>query len=307
MSARDSLSAQSAQTEYVTIIDSVHPAYRDFLIGIDTLDPLSMSREETNAYLMKKSTELNALKASITANASDKRKAYFEGNDAITRFEDIKTKFYLFGLSNLPSEKKSTLEMGQLGFFSRSGAFNISKQLKDLFYTFPEDIQQSVQGKDTWALLTRLEPRIGENMRLFEQQLLIDTAGGSTSLKSIMDQPVPYKIIFFGASWCTACRIREHRLKTWHHLLDPDKVSIINISVDKTEKAWLKSVAEDELPWPSYLLPEYSKAAIYQHFKLDEGIPRVLLLDTDNNILFEHSDIRMIVSKLPFIRYEIRI
>lgn len=89
--------------------------------------------------------------------------------------------------------------------------------------------------------------------------------------------------------------------------MDSTQVAIVNVSVDKSEKAWLKSVAEDELPWPSFMLPDYNKTVIYQHFRLDEGIPRVLLLDAENNILFEHSDIRQVISKLPFIRYELRI
>ena len=85
----------SGQQTYVTIIDSVHPAYREFLIGIDTLNPLAMSREETNAYLMKKGSELYKLKAKIVGEAPDKRQAYFEGANATSRFEEIKIRSIL--------------------------------------------------------------------------------------------------------------------------------------------------------------------------------------------------------------------
>lgn len=297
----------SGQQTYVTIIDSVHPAYREFLIGIDTLNPLAMSREETNAYLMKKGSELYKLKAKIVGEAPDKRQAYFEGANATSRFEEIKIRRYIAGLDNLPQAKKTALEIDLLGFFARLGGYNITPVLKDLFYTFPEDIQQSVEGKKTWALLTRYEHRVGETLQAFEQQQLMDTTGKLLDLKTMIDTSTPYKIIFFGASWCTACRVREHLLKSWYPLLDSTQVAIVNVSVDKSEKAWLKSVAEDELPWPSFMLPDYNKTVIYQHFRLDEGIPRVLLLDAENNILFEHSDIRQVISKLPFIRYELRI
>ena len=297
----------SKQPIHVTIIDSVHPAYRGFLLGIDTLGLLSMSREEANTHLMKKSTELYELRKKIIAGEPNKRLAYFEGQHAISRFEEVKIRLYIAGITQLPYTKKTALEIDRLGFFARSSGYNITPLLKEVFYSFPDEIQQSAEGKNTWALLTRYEHRVGENLHTFEQQKLIDTARKPLDLKTMIDTSTPYKIIFFGASWCASCRTREHLLKSWHHLLDTSQVAIVNVSVDKDEQAWLKSVIEDELPWPSYMLPDYNKTALYQHFKLDEGIPRVLLLDAENNILFEHSDIRQVVSKLPFMRYEMRI
>lgn len=89
-------------------------------------------------------------------------------------------------------------------------------------------------------------------------------------------------IVDIWASWCGPCRGAFHKLKKLGR--EHPEVQFVNISADRSELAWRKALAQEQLPWPQYLIVgKEETAAVQQHFPF-AGFPTYFILYRNGKI-----------------------
>jgi peroxiredoxin len=79
-----------------------------------------------------------------------------------------------------------------------------------------------------------------------------------------------YVLIDFWASWCAPCRLGNKKLVKLHAELDPAKIEIIGISIDKNEDKWIKAIEKDKINFVQLIDPEGFDAKAALLFGVEE-------------------------------------
>lgn len=105
-----------------------------------------------------------------------------------------------------------------------------------------------------------------------------------------------YLVIDFWASWCGPCRKEMPNMKKAYEQFSGKGVSFFNVSIDSKEGDWLKALDEEKMPWDQVLAPEAGKEVmkLYQF----SGIPFIVLLDKEGNILAKNLRGEQLIEKL---------
>ena len=74
--------------------------------------------------------------------------------------------------------------------------------------------------------------------------VLNDMDGNAVKMSQFRGKTV---VLIFWASWCPDCRAEVPALKELQAKANPAKVAFVSISFDRTEEAWKKYVAENDL------------------------------------------------------------
>lgn len=105
--------------------------------------------------------------------------------------------------------------------------------------------------------------------------------GRNVALCSVLN-PNGYTLLDFWASWCGACRASNPRMKELCGRFG-DRMKFVGVSTDQDEKAWLKAVKEENVPWEQYrALSGQNKPGILG-IKL---LPTFLIVDAAGNVVF---------------------
>lgn len=89
----------------------------------------------------------------------------------------------------------------------------------------------------------------------------------------------------FWATWCGPCRAETPYLKqVAERYKDNDKIQIVSISLDTNVNAWKRMVAEENLNWQQYLIPQIDIRSFNNGYRVD-GIPRFMLFDGEGGII----------------------
>jgi thiol-disulfide isomerase/thioredoxin len=133
-------------------------------------------------------------------------------------------------------------------FFMMTQYSYFTPDQKPVFEQFSETAKKSYYGQ---LVDKDLNPKslIGTSVANFG---LKDKDGKPYNVKDIVAGK-KYILIDFWASWCGPCRKEIPNLKTAYSTYSDKGFEILSISIDKDEKAWLKALGIENMPWHNLL------------------------------------------------------
>ena len=136
-------------------------------------------------------------------------------------------------------------------------------------------LRASVQEGDTFPLLSEfpLEGELPEEMK--GKIVLID----------------------FWASWCGPCRKEIPNMKHDYAEFHDKGFEIFSISIDKSEAAWRKASAKENLPWPNSIKSDDPKKDAQKTYNVS-AIPANFLIGPDGTIVARNLRGKMLTKKL---------
>lgn len=148
-----------------------------------------------------------------------------------------------------------------------------SKAGMDIFNSLNVDLRNGLQGKRVQLLYnSRAAISIGKLAPEFSQA---DNKGADFNLSSLKGK---YVLIDFWASWCGPCREENPHVKKAYERFHQNNFEIVGVSLDNKKDAWLKAIADDDLPWihvsdlkgwQNQIAVLYQIRAVPQNFLLD--------------------------------------
>lgn len=147
--------------------------------------------------------------------------------------------------------------------------------LNEIIHVFSKDIRQSYYLKKMVIRRDNLERvAIGKQAPIF-------------SLKSLDGKEIAvdmykgkYLLVDFWASWCGPCRAEIPNLKEIYNDYESKGLEILSVSTDADEKAWLKAVAKEQMPWPQVR----DTKSISDSYNIT-AIPAIFLIDLSGKII----------------------
>jgi thiol-disulfide isomerase/thioredoxin len=111
---------------------------------------------------------------------------------------------------------------------------------------------------------------------------MTDTQGRITKLSDLRG-----KLLYIDvwATWCGPCKQEiPFMKKLYEKYRHNPNVAFVSISVDNSERAWLKAMERDQPAWPNYRAEGGFNGALSTQYRI-EAIPRFMLIDRKGNIL----------------------
>ena len=203
-----------------------------------------------------------------------------------TRLFDDYQQYISFKLAKNALNKKLVVSI--LGFCSPYSKLVTIEDRKQLFLSFPEEVQKSENGKKTWAILQEFSfLNIGKSLNkitlvsgLDKERLLVNVIeklnkNGNT-------------LMMFGASWCGPCVEDELSLRDKLKTINLTGLKIIGVSIDEDFEKWASYIKRESIPWDTFVLTEGMNNSIIKFLGF-HGVPRCLLIDVNGTILKEHT------------------
>lgn len=112
---------------------------------------------------------------------------------------------------------------------------------------------------------------------------ILDAQGKKTRLSKAVKGKKVY-LVDFWASWCMPCRKEIPNLKAIYDKYSKKGLEIISLSIDRSDKAWQKALAEEKLPWPNGI----DKDGVADRFHV-RAIPAIFIVEgATGNIMAEN-------------------
>lgn len=166
---------------------------------------------------------------------------------------------------------------------------NASSDDVNRYVSFLSDTQQA--SPEAKSLLDyAIRKKKTENGAVAPQFTLKDINGNTVSLS---DYKGKYILIDFWASWCSPCRASFPKVKGIYEKYAGDRFDILGVSLDRSDKAWRKAVAEEDCPWIQVVDAEGTVGKDYAI----STIPRMILISPDGRIC-EYSSLEDKLSEL---------
>jgi peroxiredoxin len=105
--------------------------------------------------------------------------------------------------------------------------------------------------------------------------------GKTIALSEVMGKAT---LIDFWAAWCRPCRAENPNIVAVYKKYHDKGLNIVGVSLDRTEEAWKKAIADDGLEWHQISNIAYFDDQIAQLYNVS-AIPAAFLLDENGVIV----------------------
>jgi len=166
--------------------------------------------------------------------------------------------------------------------------FNIVDSCLSLLY--PESEPVKILNQQITNYLEKSKTEIGS---LLPDISLPDTSGRNFSLLNLIKNK-DYSLIVFWSSWCIKCQYDLIILKNIEKNLS-STLQIIQISIEKTKKAWKTSLLMENTNWMKLSDCKYWDSEIIDIFKIFE-VPYYILVDKKGTIICRDKNINSIIN-----------
>lgn len=113
---------------------------------------------------------------------------------------------------------------------------------------------------------------------------LSDLQGRKYTLSSFKGK---YVFLDFWASWCPPCRAEHPMLRALHKQYGDDQIQFLSVSLDSSDSAWRKAVADDQLTWLQLGDPTALSGPLADIYGI-KSLPASFLLDKNGKIIATH-------------------
>ncbi len=153
------------------------------------------------------------------------------------------------------------------------------KEVSEIYESFTPEIKATAAAKRVKEQLDKTKKTaIGEKAPDFSAPT---PDGGKLALKDALGKKVT--IVDFWAGWCRPCRAENPNLVRIYNKYKEDGLSIVGVSLDKTEQEWKQAIADDGLEWNHVSNVQYFDE-IAQSYNV-RAIPATFILDSNGVII----------------------
>lgn len=153
------------------------------------------------------------------------------------------------------------------------------KETKSMYASLGEGAKNSQYGRIIKERIERLAKTQGGAKA--PDFTLSDANGNEVTMSTVKGK---IKIIDFWASWCGPCRLNNPALKALYEEYHPKGLEIIGVSLDTNKANWEKAIEKDGLTWINVSSLKGWSCDVVRLYNIT-GVPSVLVLDEDNNII----------------------
>jgi len=103
----------------------------------------------------------------------------------------------------------------------------------------------------------------------------------------------------FWASWCGICLAAMPEVKKLAEEYK-GKFSVIGVSIDTKQEAWVKAMEKHPEPWPQYITTAQGYQDLFHKYQVGNGVPYYLMITPDGKVLGSPSgpaEVREILQK----------
>lgn len=161
----------------------------------------------------------------------------------------------------------------------------ISENEKATYDQFSAQAKNSFYGKIVGHFADPTAALSGQPMPDFE---FTDHSTGKTLKLMDICKQQKYVLIDFWASWCGPCRREIPNFKQQYELYKDKGFTIVSISADTNNAAWLKALEEEQLPWYNDI---DGTKGICKLYKVN-AYPTVYLLNSEGKVVAMNMDCR---------------
>lgn len=161
-----------------------------------------------------------------------------------------------------------------------------SAKIQEMFNALSKEIQDSKPGKRVATNVEKLKKSEEAEKKTAVGAKAPNFSGPTPDGKEIALTDVLGKatLIDFWAAWCRPCRAENPNIVSVYKKYHDKGLNIIGVSLDKSEEAWKKAIADDGLEWNHVSHIAYFNDEIAQQYNVD-AIPAAFLLDENGVIV----------------------